>query len=116
MTKNYQRRLAEARDRTARAEADALDAKIRLALTREKYQQLRAETNRRLTERAWLVASRLSPRSEAGKLDLASQLLNDTALIPLALHSFPHRACSTHKQTSRAVKVVWPGLKDKWQR
>jgi hypothetical protein len=114
MTKSYRQKLAAAHARAERAEAECLDAKIRLALTREKYQQLRGQTNRRLTERAWLVASRLSPQSEAGKLDLAAQLLADVSLISLALRHAPQKAVAVAKP--RRVVVVWPGLKDKFQR
>lgn len=111
MTKGYQQKLAAAHARAERAEADCLDAKIRLVLFRQQAAKLQAERDRRLTSNVWLTASHVARHDEVAKLDLAEQLLNDPALIPLALHSFPHRACSTHKQPSRAVRVVWPGVK-----
>jgi len=111
MTKSYRQKLAEATARAERAEADCLDAKIRLVLFRQQAAKLQAERDRRLTRNVWLTANHVAPHDEVGKLDLAAQLVVDPSLIPLALRHAPHRA-SAALQFARPVVVRWPGIKD----
>ena len=108
MTKSYQQKLAAARARTARAEADALDAKIRLAITRHELQRLSVERNQRLTRNVWFTASHVARHDEAAKLQIAEQLLNDPALIPLSPSLIPAPGVF-HPQAGPHERFGWFG-------
>ncbi|HXR04184.1 MAG TPA: hypothetical protein VN836_05705 [Verrucomicrobiae bacterium] len=83
--------IADANARCRRAQAAELDAKIELAVSRNKLSWLVAERNRRRKSEVEAAVKKLA-KSEGGELMLAEQFLDDPALVSLALTQQIHRA------------------------
>jgi rhamnose utilization protein RhaD (predicted bifunctional aldolase and dehydrogenase) len=97
-------KLADAKAETRRAERAALDAKIRLAIVREKldaHETAEARRQRVLVQTAverMVKAGALRPDDHAGQFDMTAQLLSDpSGLIPLALTKKIFRAGTISK-------------------
>ncbi|HXR05440.1 MAG TPA: hypothetical protein VN836_12105 [Verrucomicrobiae bacterium] len=91
MTNAERMKLIAAEARREKEEARALDAKIELAVSRNRLSGLVADQNRRRKNEVQAAVKKLTA-DDAGQLDLAAQFIGDADLIPLALQGRIHRA------------------------